>query len=100
MKISFFNNPKPRTFNYHPIYYDPDKEEAEERKKNREELQSDDHRKRIHAAFRRRLKKQEELPDRNSQVIRIFVYLIFAGFAIYLIFFTDFVTKLVSFFLR
>ncbi len=31
MKISFFKTYKPRTFNHVNIYYDPDKEEREER---------------------------------------------------------------------
>jgi len=100
MKISFFNRGKPRTFNYRPIYYDPAKEEAEERKKRREYNQSDDHRERIRAAFRRRLKNPPEEVDRKSQVIRFTVYAIFTVFGIYIIFFTDFINKLVSYFVR
>jgi len=75
-------------------------EERTERKKQRDSLQSDDHRERIRTAFRRRLKNQPHQSDQRSQVIRIFVYVIFACFAIYLIFFTDFIQNLVSFFLR
>ena len=100
MKFSFFHKGKPRTFNYKPIYYDPAKEEAEERRKSLDYSHTEGHRDRIRAAFRRRLKNQPEEVDRNSQVIRFVFYVIFTVFAIYLIFFTDFINKLVSYFVR
>ena len=34
-RISFFRTPKHRVFNYKPIYWDPEKEEFEERIKER-----------------------------------------------------------------
>jgi len=100
MKFSFFDRPKPRTFNYRPVYYDPVKEEAEERRKSLEYGKNGDHSERMRAAIRKRWKTEQKNTDKNNQVIRVFIYMIFSAFAIYLIFFTDFVNRLVSLFLR
>jgi hypothetical protein len=99
MKFAFFTQKKPRKFNYKPIYYDPAKEEAEERKKLRESGQGDDHRERMRAEIKRRWRTEKTEVDKRDTVFRIFFYIIIAVFSIYLIFFTDFVNKLVSFFL-
>jgi hypothetical protein len=100
MNIVFFKRPKPRQFHYTPMYYDPAKEEAEERKKLLNSLQSDDPRERMRAQIRRKWKTEQKETDKRSQFFRIFLYMIFAGFIIYIIFFTDFINKLVSLFLR
>jgi hypothetical protein len=100
MNVFFFKRPKPRTFNYKPIYYDPEKEKAEERKKALNSLQDGDPRERMRAEIRRRWKVERKESDNRNQVIRIFMYIIFAVFAIYMIFFTDFINKMVSLFLR
>lgn len=100
MNFYFFKRPKARQFDYKPLYYNPETEEAEERKKLRQELASDDPKVRMRAEMKRRWRKDKPAPDSRSTLIRIIFYLVFAGFAIYLIFFTDFVNKLVSLFVR
>jgi len=100
MNIFFFKRPKPRPFNYKPIYYDPEKEEAEERKKSLNALQDKDPREHMRAEIRRKWKVERKSTDKKNEIFRIFFYILLAGFAIYLIFFTDFVDKLVSFFVR
>jgi hypothetical protein len=100
MNIFFFRRPKPKPFNYKPVYYDPEKEEAEERKKARNGLQVNDPREHMRAEIKRKWKVERKTTEKRNQVYRIFFYLILAGFAIYLIFFTDLVNKFVSFFVR
>jgi hypothetical protein len=100
MSFFFFKRPKPRQFNYKPLYYDPDKEEAEERKRTRNALQGNDPKERMRAEIRRRWKTDRTPPDNRNNIIRILIYVIFSFFALYLIFFTDFVNKLVSLFVR
>jgi hypothetical protein len=100
MNIAFFRRQKPRPFNYKPIYYDPVKEQAEERKKSRESLQDGDPRERMRAEIRRKWKSERTEIDKRNEVIRYFFYIIIAVFSIYLIFFTSLVDKMVSLFLR
>ena len=100
MNIAFFRRPKPRQFNYKPIYYDPDKEEAEERKKTLQSLQEGDRREHMRAEIRRKWKTERTDTEKRNEVLRVFFFVIIAAFAIYLIFFTNFVNALVSLFLR
>lgn len=100
MNIFFFKRPKPRPFNYQPIYYDPEKEEAEERKKARNGLQENDPHERMRAEIRRKWKVDRKRANKGSQLYRVLFYLLLAAFSIYLIFFTDLVSKFVSFFVR
>ena len=100
MNIFFFKRPKPRPFNYKPIYYDPEKEEAEERKKARNGLQGDDPRERMRAEIRRKWKVEQKSLKKSMTLFKVFFYVFLAVFAVYLIFFTDFVDKFVSFFVR
>lgn len=100
MIFTFFKRPKPRRFNYQPMYYDPVKEEAEERKKAREALESGDYKERMRAEIRRRWHVDRSPVNKNAQYIRLAFYVIISFMAIYLIFFTDFVNKLVSAFVK
>ncbi|MCU0370025.1 MAG: hypothetical protein MUC31_01310 [Bacteroidales bacterium] len=100
MNIVFFKRPRPRQFNYQPLYYDPAKEEAEERKKARNSAQEGDIKEHMRAEIRRKWKIDRNQSARNNQMPRIIIYVIFSLFIIYFLFFTDFVTKLVSLFLR
>jgi hypothetical protein len=100
MKITFYKRPKPRQFNYKPLYYDPEKEEAEERKKFLEALNSDDPKERMRAAIRRKWKRDSTPAKNPAGFLRIFFFIMFSAYIIYLVFFTDFITKLVSVFLR
>jgi len=97
MNIIFFKRPKPRQFNYKPLYYDPEKEEAENRKKA---LSSDDPRERMRAEIRRRWYPERKTSAGGINMVRIFIYIAFAAFAIYMIFFTDLINNFVAVFLR
>jgi hypothetical protein len=96
----FFRRPKPRSFNFTPRYYDPEKEEAEERKKALNAMQSGGQGEHLRAEIKRRWKVERKTVNKTEQNLKIFFYIFFAAFAIYLIFFTDLITKFVSFFLR
>jgi hypothetical protein len=100
MKIVLFKRPKPRQFNYRPLYYDPEKEAAEERKKALNGLSDGDPRERMRAEIRRRWKTERKAVDNSNRMIRIFFYIIFAFIILYLLFFTDFVEKMVYLFFR
>jgi len=100
MNFFFFRRPKPRTFNYRPMYYDPAKEEAEQRKKALNSLQDGDLREHMRSEIRRRWKVERKDSAKKKYLFRMLFYIIFAVFAIYLIIFTDMVNKLVSLFLR
>jgi hypothetical protein len=82
------------------MYYDPAKEEAEERRKTIGSLQSGDPRERLRAEIRRKWKVERNESEKKSQLIRIFFYILFTGFVVYIIFFTNLVNNLVSLFLR
>jgi len=100
MNIVFFKRPKPRSFNYRPIYYDPVKEEAEERKKARNSTREGDLKEHMRAEIRRKWGVERSQAGIKSHMVRSFIYIIFAIFIIYILFFTDIVTKMVSLFLR
>jgi hypothetical protein len=100
MKITFYKRPKPRQFNYKPLYYDQEKEEAEERKKFREGLNSDDPKERLRNEIRRRWKRDKAPAKSTTGFLRIFFFVMFIGYILYVVFFTDFITRLVSVFLK
>lgn len=100
MKIIFFKRPKTRQFNYKPLYYDPDQEEAKERQKLKDALNSTDPAERMRAQIRRRWRTDQKEPSSGTNYVRIFIYIAFATFMIYFLFFTNIVDKLVSLFLR
>jgi hypothetical protein len=100
MSFAFFKRPKPRQFNYKPIYYDPAKEEAEERKKALDSLQQGDARENMRKEIRRKWRADRTAPDKKTEVSRVLIYVLVAALSLYFIFFTDFVNRLVSFFVR
>lgn len=100
MNIFFFKRPKPRPFNYKPIYYDAEKEAAEERKKARNGLRDSDPRESMRAEIKRKWGIERKSHDKRRDLFRFVFFISLAFFAIYLIFFTDFVDKFVKFFVR
>jgi hypothetical protein len=100
MNIVFFKRPKPRQFNYVPRYYDPEKEEAEARRKARNSPQDMDPGERMRAEIRRRWRTDRKEADPRNKLFKIIFYAIIAGFFIYMIFFTEFINHFVSLFLR
>ena len=100
MNIIFFRRPKPRQFNYIPRYYDPVKEEVEQRKKELGLLSEGDLKERMRADIRRKWKVERNPTAGRIFLIRIFFYIIISALSIYFIFFTDFIYNMVSFFVR
>lgn len=97
MRIVFFRRPKPKPFNYQPVYYDPIREEAEKRKKELGLISNGDPRARMKADIRRKWHRNEVNRSSRSTAIRTIFYIFIIASAIYLFFFTDFLEKLVLF---
>jgi hypothetical protein len=72
----------------------------EERKRALGLLNDGDIKERMRADIRRKWRVERNATSRQFFFIRIFVYVLFIGFALYFIFFTDFINKLVSYFLQ
>jgi hypothetical protein len=94
MKLVFFKRAKPRQFNYKPIYYDPVKEELEERKKEIDAISGGDPRARLKAEIRRKWHHRDDSSGTTYRGIRIIIYLFIAVLSIYFIFFTNFIENL------
>jgi hypothetical protein len=99
MPFAFFHRQKPRGFNYQPIYYDQEKEELEERLKEIEALKSGDPHAKLKAQFRRKWHRGGRQVDRRYNMIKYAIFFIVFAMAIYLLFFTDFLTNLFTIFL-
>lgn len=84
MRIVFFRRPKPKGFNYKPRYYDPEKEELEERR--RQLMQSKEE-----AEFRRAMDKSWRIAEKKTKQEAfkrsLIIYLIIAALLVYFIFF-------------
>ena len=86
----FFKLPKPKQFNYQPLYYDPVKEAKEERKKKigRElgVIEGDSHSGRITRGSMREYFRRETKARRQSN-IRLVIIIIVLFFVAYLLLF-------------
>lgn len=98
MKIVFFKRPKPKQFNYKPMYYDPVKEEMEERRKELEGISEGDPRARLKAEMRRKWRNRDDSTPSTYKGISIIIYLLVVILSVYFIFFTDFIQNLISIF--
>lgn len=87
MRITFFKIPQHRKFQYDPIYYNPEKEEREERvRRIKQEMgveveeQSDEraYKERIRGGMRRRIKSHFEVgrSERKKSNIRLIIILV------------------------
>lgn len=84
MKFIFFKTAKPKRFAYRPRYYDPEKEEAENRYNA---YHSDDPTVRIKAQIERRWKRRRhDSAKQKSQKLSVFIYLILLFVILYLMF--------------
>lgn len=100
MRFVIFKTPTPKRFNYKPRYYDEEKDRLEQRKAELgydSELSNQE-------SIRVQMRKRWRRGGRSSEEtgFRKFFYYAFYGFVIiggvYLIFFTDFVDKVVALF--
>ena len=97
--MGFFYKHKPRSFNYIPRYYDPQKEEWE-RKKAEAGLDAKlSHEEQLRLQMRSRWgadKYKEDPAERRSKMIRIFVIGAIVAVAFYYIFCTPMITRLIE----
>ena len=100
MRFVFFKTPTPKQFKYKPRYYDEEKERIEQRKAElglSSELSSQEN---IRFQMRKRWRHQDNKAGKGT--LRKYFYIAFYTFVafggVYLIFFTDFVDKLVALF--
>lgn len=100
MKIVFFKRPKPKQFDYKPLYYDKEKDEREQRKKELGLTDSEDHMEQLRSQIKRKWRYEREARKKRTSELRTVLYLVIVGLFIYLIFFTNFVQNFVSFFTR
>ena len=98
MSLFFTRRPKPRQYDYKPVYYDAEKEELEERKQELEGIREGDPKARLKSEMRRKWHRREGDRDKSSSAIRTVIYLLIFGLSVYLLFFTDFLKNLLSFF--
>jgi len=84
MRVVFLRRPKPKGFNYKPRYYDPEKEELEERQRQLKQSKEV-------AAFRREMDKKWHVEARKTKKEALkrslIIYLIIAAILSYFIFF-------------
>lgn len=99
MPLVFFRRPKPRQFNYRPIYYDQEKEEIEERMKEIEAIRSGDPHARLKAEIRRKWQRGNSNEDKRYNYMRYALYFVVFALSVYLLFFTDFLTRFLTIFL-
>ena len=95
MKFVFFKSPKPKPFEYKPLYYDPEKEKREQRRKELGLNETNDHRSFFRGELKSKWKRGGETGVRKSRS-RTLVYLAILLLAVYYIFFTDFIQRLVN----
>jgi len=101
MRFVTFRTPKPKRFTYKPRYYDEEKEALEKRKA---ELGYDSeltHRESLRLQMSKKWKKPDEDNLGRSRISQafsyIFILMIIVG-GIYMIFFTEFIEKLLALF--
>lgn len=95
MKFVFLRTQKPKPFEYKPRYYDPEKEEREQRRKDLGLDDSSDHKSFYRGELQRKWRRGRGETKKNSR-LRTMIYFAILLFAIYYIFFTDFVQNLVN----
>ncbi len=96
MKLISFRTPKPKSFNYIPRYYDPEKEKLEQRKA---ELGLDNelsHNEELKLRMSRRWGRNTQVPERSplSKIVSYLIYTIIIGGSIYFILFTDIIENM------
>lgn len=82
-----FSRPKPRQFNYKPVYYNPKEDEIEEKRRVMGLSENMSREDRIRARLRYQWdRKREKAKQRRWQGIRIMIYIAVIAFLIYFIY--------------
>jgi hypothetical protein len=100
MRFVTFRTPKPKQFNYKPRYYDEDKEALEQKKAAMGLEAKVSHRESLRLQMSRKWHKGEEIEEKST-LAKVIAYAFYGTVIIggvYLIFFTDFVYKLIGLF--
>ena len=95
MKLVFFKKPEIRRFDYKPRYYDVEKEERAQRRKELG-LDDDDGKTIMKGDLQARWRRDHTRGKTENKGMRSTMYLVLLVFFVYVIFFTDFVQNLVS----
>ena len=82
------------------MYYDPELDEFQERRKAKEAIHSDDPKERLRAEIKRKWRNDKGSGKGTYSFYRIIFYSVIILFTLYLIFFTNFVNHMVSLFLK
>ncbi|MCF6170336.1 MAG: hypothetical protein L3J31_03535 [Bacteroidales bacterium] len=100
MRIVTFKTPRPKRFSYKPRYYDEDKEALEQRKAALGYETKVSHRESLRLQMARKWQKGADVEEKGilSKSISYFFYGAVIVGGVYLIFFTDFVYKLIALF--
>ena len=100
MKFVIFKTPKAKQFKYNPRFYDPDKEALEQKKAAMGYESSISQRENLRMQMHRRWHKRnrDEGRDKGSLIMSYAIYAVVIVGGVYLLFFTDFVEKLISVF--
>jgi hypothetical protein len=99
MNIVFFKKQPVRKFNYLPRYYDPVKEELEQRRRELGLSKDMDHRELFRAELHRKWTRGGNSGTSRSSIIRMIMYAFLGFLVIYVVFFTDLIKNLMQFFL-
>ena len=98
---NFFHTPKPKQFKFSPRFYDPEKEEFEQREQRiKEELgiaiektfDGKSYRERIRGSFRHQGRSNSKTSDeaRRSQNTRLIIMIVVLALIFYFVFYSDF----------
>ena len=100
MRFVTFRTPKPKQFKYKPRYYDEEKEAIEKRKAELGYDSEVSHHESLRLQMSRRWRKTDNEYKRSglSRFISYFFVVFIVVGGVYLIFFTDFVEKLIALF--
>ncbi len=101
MRFVTFRTPKPKRFSYKPRYYDEDKEALEKRKAELGYDSSLSHRESLKLQMSKKWKKGGSDDYSRSNLSKAISYIFIIAFivgGIYMIFFTNFIEKLLALF--
>jgi len=86
MAFKFFHTPKPKQFEIKPRYYDPKKEELEQRKRELGLTDSSDPELRLRSQMQQRWRNERRDARKKSSSQRLFIFILLALILIYLLF--------------
>ncbi|MDD5508669.1 MAG: hypothetical protein PHD25_10165 [Bacteroidales bacterium] len=86
MAFKFFHTPKPKQFEFKPRYYDPKKEELEQRKRELGLSDSSDPELRLRSQMQQRWRSERKEARKKSGTQRLIIFILLALVLIYLLF--------------